>query len=126
MRLLLDTHVFMWCVTGNRQLSKAAKTTILEADSVYVSSASIWELAIKVRIGKLNINIEQLKESIAESEFLELPVSAQHAAKVAYLPMIHRDPFDRLLIAQAICEPLIFLTADVALKSYSNLVHVIS
>jgi PIN domain nuclease of toxin-antitoxin system len=112
-------------VKDDRRLSKDAKTIILEADDVYISSASIWELAIKVRLKKINLDIDRLKESIFESEFLELPVTIHHAAKLAHLPLHHRDPFDRILIAQAICEPLILLTADQALQSYSKLVQVI-
>src|ERR1700688_5307035 len=107
MRILLDTHVFLWSVKDDRRLSKATKRLILEADDVYISSASIWELAIKIKVKKLSLDIDQLKSSIVDSDFLELPVTAHHAAKVAHLPLLHRDPFDRILIAQAICEPLI-------------------
>lgn len=125
MRLLLDTHVFIWCVKNDRRLSKATKAKLLQATDVYVSSASIWEATIKIKLGKLDADIDQLVEAIAESRFLELPITAPHAAAVSYLPDIHRDPFDRILIAQATSEPLTFLTHDATLKNYSDLVEVI-
>lgn len=125
MRLLLDTHVYLWWVTNDPHLPKKAKTDINQAFEVYVSSASIWEMAIKIHLKKLEANIEQLVNSVTDSGFLELSVTATHAATVCRLPDIHRDPFDRILIAQAISEPLTFLTADTSLKNYSDLVELI-
>ena len=124
MRLLLDTHIFLWCTNGQK-LSKVARTMIESATEIYVSSASIWEAAIKMKLGKLDVNLNDLVNAISQSGFLELPITAQHAANVAELPNYHRDPFDRILIAQAICEPLRFLTADKLLKQYSDLVEVV-
>src|SRR5690349_12260118 len=112
MRILLDTHVFLWSIKDDRKLSKRARQKIINADEVYISSASIWEAAIKIQLQKLDANIEDLIESIPESGFLELPVTSNHAAGILKLPHFHRDPVDRILIAQAIYEPLIFLTAD--------------
>ena len=125
MRLLLDTHVFLWCVNDDRRLSKAARDLLDGAAEIYVSSASIWEAAIKSRLGKLEADVDALASAIAASGFLELPVSAKHAAAVARLPDFHGDPFDRLLIAQAISEPLRFLTADSVLRQYSDLVELV-
>ena len=125
MRLLLDTHVFLWCVRDDRQLGKSARATIAGATAVYVSSASIWEATIKKAIGKLEVDLDALVRAIAGSGFVELPITARHAAAVARLPDVHRDPFDRLLVAQAMSEPLRFLTADSMLKGYSDLVDVI-
>lgn len=125
MRLLLDTHVFLWCIKNDRRLSKATRSKILQATEVYVSSASIWEAVIKIKLKKLNADLDQMVEAIAESGFLELPITARHAVGVAQLSDIHRDPFDRILIAQAISEPLTFLTADAELKNYSDLIEVI-
>ena len=125
MRLLLDTHIFIWYIQGNPRLSKMVQSKIAQAVEVYVSSASIWEIAIKVSLKKLNIKIERIVEAIAESDFLELPVSMHHASFISQLPHIHSDPFDRLLIAQAMTEPLTFLTADSNLKEYSELVEVL-
>jgi PIN domain nuclease of toxin-antitoxin system len=125
MRLLLDTHVFLWCIKNDRRLSKASRSKIIHASEVYVSSASIWEAAIKIKLKKLDVDIGLMVAAIPESGFLELPISAYHAAAVCRLSDIHRDPFDRILIAQAICEPLTFLTADVQLRNYSDLVEII-
>jgi PIN domain nuclease of toxin-antitoxin system len=121
--LLLDTHVFIWAVDDDPKLSATAWSTIEEADAVYVSSASIWEATIKYRLGKLKVAPDRLIDAVAGSGFLELPISSRHAATVARLPLIHRDPFDRMLLAQAISEPLHFLTADDKLTHYSELVH---
>jgi len=121
-RLLLDTHVFLWAVSGSRQLTPKIRAVIKGADEVFVSAASIWEIAIKVRLGKLEADPVAMVEAIEESGFKELPVRAAHAAHVANLPLLHADPFDRLLIAQAVTEPLRLLTADAGLASYSELV----
>ncbi len=122
MRLLLDTHVFLWAVAGSASLKPAARRLIEEAEEVYVSAASIWEIAIKARLGKLKADPTELAAAIAPSGFLELPVSAAHAARVASLERHHDDPFDRLLIAQALTEPLRLMTVDKALAPYSDLV----
>lgn len=125
MRILLDTHVYLWWLQDNPKLSTAARDRIISASEVYVSSASIWEATIKAGIGKLEVDVKQLVAEIEGSGFQELPISAKHAATVAQLPDIHRDPFDRILMAQALCEPLRFLTADSILSGYSELVEVI-
>jgi PIN domain nuclease of toxin-antitoxin system len=123
MKLLLDTHIFIWCVDDDPKLSGAVWSMIETADAVYVSSASLWEAAIKYQLGKLSVAPERLAEAVAASGFLELPIRLQHAVAVARLPALHRDPFDRLLIAQAISEPLHLLTADAQLEPYSALVR---
>jgi PIN domain nuclease of toxin-antitoxin system len=125
MRLLLDTHIFLWYLAASRKLTKSVLTRIEMADVVYVSAASIWEAGIKIKQGKLEANIEDLYEGIASSGFAELPISAYHSVKAANLPEHHRDPFDRMLIAQAMSEPLKLLTADGLLRQYSELVEVI-
>ncbi|MFL9935636.1 type II toxin-antitoxin system VapC family toxin [Paraburkholderia sp. RL18-103-BIB-C] len=122
MRLLLDTHVFLWSVTDDRKLTKAARKLILDADDVFVSSASIWEASIKAGLGKLDVDVDLLVSEIEASGFSELPVRAVHAAMVRNLPDIHRDPFDRLLVAQALAEPLRLMTSDGHLSKYTDLV----
>ena len=122
MRLLLDTHVFLWAVTANRRLKPSTRDLLSRADAVYVSAASIWEIAIKARLGKIEADATSLADAIDGSGFQELAVSARHAAAVAKLPLHHTDPFDRLLIAQAMSEPMHLLTADAQLKPYSELV----
>jgi PIN domain nuclease of toxin-antitoxin system len=93
-----------------------------EADDILVSSVSIWEVAIKSRLGKMSADPEELFEQIAANDFAELPVFSKHTLVVARLPLLHSDPFDRLLIAQAMSEPLHLLTADPQLGQYSQLV----
>lgn len=122
MRLLLDTHVYIWSVMDDRKLTQAARKLILDADEVYVSSASIWEASIKVGLGKLEADIDGLVAQIEVSGFMELPVKVFHAACVRHLPDIHRDPFDRLLLAQALSEPLRLVTSDVYLSKYTDLI----
>ena len=122
MRLLLDTHIFLWAVAGSPLLKPATRRVIESADQVYVSAASIWEIAIKARLGKIEADPYELTAAIDESGFVELPVRSAHAAGVGRLALHHNDPFDRLLIAQAIAEPLKLLTADAVLEQYSDLV----
>lgn len=125
MRLLLDTHVFLWCAKDDRKLSKSARSKIQHATEVYVSSASIWEAAIKIKLNKLEADIDALVAAISDCGFSELSVTCQHAAEVTRLADFHRDPFDRILIAQATIEPLILLTADSLLLPYSKLVELV-
>lgn len=125
MRLLLDTHVYLWCINDDRSLSKEARKRISDATEVYVSSATIWEAAIKIGLKKLHADIDELVAAITESGFIELPITSKHSAQVTGLPNIHRDPFDRILIAQAISEPLRLITADAILQDYSELVELI-
>jgi PIN domain nuclease of toxin-antitoxin system len=125
MRLLLDTHMFLWAVGGSALLKPAARRAIESAEQVFVSAASLWEISIKARLGKIEADPDQLLAAIDGSGFTELPVSAAHAVAASRLPLHHRDPFDRLLIAQCISEPLRFLTADAALGRYSDVVIVI-
>ena len=125
MRLLLDTHIYLWWLEDDSQLSKKARLLITNANAVYVSSVSIWEMSIKQGLGKLAVDINSLVLAIEMNSFLELPVSAQHAVVTSQLPLLHRDPFDRMLIAQAMYEPLQFLTADATLQQYSDLVELV-
>lgn len=125
MRLLLDTHVFLWAVSANRRLKPAARDYLSQADAVYVSAASIWEIAVKSRLGKIDADPLALANAIEESGLQELPISAKHAAAVATLPLHHTDPFDRLLLAQAFLEPLRLVTADKALAAYGGAIEVI-
>ena len=112
----------LWAVAGSRLLKPTVREAIESAEEVYVSAASIWEVANKVRLGKIEADPELLTGALTTSGFLELPVKAAHAAGVARLPMHHNDPFDRLLVAQALAEPLRLLTADAVLAKYSDVV----
>ncbi len=128
MRLLLDTHLLLWAVASSRRLPREARE-LLEDDrnDVYYSAASIWEIAIKssLRRKDFRVDLAQLLAALPETALVELPVTAAHAAGVARLPPIHRDPFDRLLIAQSIAEPLILLTNDAILERYQVGAHVV-
>lgn len=125
MRLLIDTHIFLWWLKNSDSLTHHTRQLIIDADEVFVSSASIWEIAIKIKLKKLKGDVNELAKSIEENGFIELPITTKHAACTYELKDIHRDPFDRILIAQAICEPLRFLTADKILSRYSHLVETV-
>lgn len=116
MNLLLDTHVLIWWDEG-RRLRSDGRRAIEAADSVYVSAASAWEVAIKIGLGRLR-PARTVEEATEESGFLELPVMFRHAQRVAGLPAHHRDPFDRLLIAQAEAEGLTLVTRDPVFERY--------
>ncbi|HEU5457211.1 MAG TPA: type II toxin-antitoxin system VapC family toxin [Terracidiphilus sp.] len=122
MRLLLDTHIFLWMVNGNLRVGTRERELIANAKEVYVSSATLWEIAIKFSVGKLRVDMNALLEEIATGGFRQLPVMNRHAMAVAQLPLHHRDPFDRMLVAQAMTEPMRLLTSDAQLKAYSELV----
>jgi PIN domain nuclease of toxin-antitoxin system len=124
-RVLVDTHVFLWCTTNSAKLKSAARKLLSDAEVVYVSAASIWEVAIKSSLGKIDADAAELAEAIEKSGFRELPINAAHAARVARLPRHHGDPFDRLLLAQALTEPLILVTADDQLRAYGEIVQVV-
>jgi PIN domain nuclease of toxin-antitoxin system len=125
MRLLLDTHVFIWSVTASRHLKAVTRDYLASAHAVYVSAASIWEIAIKSRLGKIDGDVQEFAAAIEASGFHALAVTPGHAAAVAKLPLHHTDPFDRLLLAQAFTEPLRFVTADRALSAYGGAVEVL-
>ncbi|MSP97565.1 MAG: type II toxin-antitoxin system VapC family toxin [Betaproteobacteria bacterium] len=125
MRLLLDTHIFLCYLAASRKLPKSVLNRIEIGEVVYISAASIWESAIKIKQGKLQAKTQDLIAGIAASGFVELPVTATHGGLAASLPEHHRDPFDRMLVAQAMSEPLKLLTADENLRRYSGLVEVI-
>lgn len=125
MRILLDTQLYLWFLADSSKLSKKARKTIAESDTVFVSAASIWEAAIKVGLGRLAVSMDDLLQGIEGSGFLELPITARQSALVSQLPSYHRDLFDRLLIAQAVYEPLRLLTADSSLQPYSDLVELV-
>jgi PIN domain nuclease of toxin-antitoxin system len=122
MRLLLETHIFLWVVSDGSRLTAEVRRILDGATAVYVSSASIWEIAIKTQLGKLRVDPDKMMNAIEESGFQELPVLSRHAVGVAKLPLHHGDPFDRLLVAQAISEPMRLVTSDVQLTVYSELV----
>ena len=123
MKLLLDTHTALWWVNEHEKLSSEAKALLLnDANALYVSVASMWEIAIKVSLGKLlwlNGGVSAFSEKMKDMPVHLLPVTLRHVEMVETLPFIHRDPFDRLLIAAAKAEGMTILTADENMRKYA-------
>ena len=121
-RLLLDTHIFLWWLTEDPALHKHVKQTIIDSgNQVYISAATVWEISVKQTLGKLTLpeDMERDMEKVVEEErFLKLPISLYHAQIAGGLPMIHKDPFDRMLIAQAQAQRLLLVTDDMQIKKY--------
>jgi PIN domain nuclease of toxin-antitoxin system len=123
-RVLIDTHLLLWALAAPSKLPRAARDQIAAAE-VYVSAASIWEISIKTSIGKLSADPRAILAAVQPTGFALLPISGDHAVRVADLPALHRDPFDRMLIAQAHHEPMILLTNDNALAGYGSFVTLV-
>ncbi len=117
-QLLLDTHAFIWWRENSPRLGADARRRIASASLVFVSVASAWEAAIKVALGKLKLP-ESFEAGVVASRFDKLPIAFQHTEIVATLPHHHNDPFDRMLVAQAICERLTLVTHDRRLAPYA-------
>lgn len=123
MNLLLDTHVALWAIADDPRLSAQGRQLILDPQNqVVVSAATVWEIAIKHGLGKGDMPLSGAEALgyFNQAGYQLLPITAQHAAAVEALPPIHRDPFDRLLAAQALIEPLRLVTHDATLASYSD------
>ena len=122
MRLLLDTHAFLWFVLNDPQLSAAARSHINDpANDILVSPASYWEIAVKVGLRKLNLHASYddfMRRGIDGNDFEILPIEPRHTSLLTTLPLHHRDPFDRLMIAQAMVEVIPIVTMDAAFDSY--------
>jgi PIN domain nuclease of toxin-antitoxin system len=120
LKLLLDTHLLLWAAAGTG-LSEAATALIADPEnSLLFSPASIWEIAIKSGLGRPDFAVDAalFRRELLDSGYNELPITSGHAAAIATLPDLHRDPFDRMLIAQAIAEGVTLLTADNAILQY--------
>lgn len=117
MSLLLDTEVVLWWLADDPALSDQVKTRLDHEPGVYVSPVTVWEVAVKQALGTI-AEPADLPERICASGFRELPVSCAHAVAAGRLPPIHRDPFDRMLVAQARCEGLVLATRDVTIGRY--------
>ena len=128
MRLLVDTHLLLWAAASSSQLRREARALIEDSDNeVYYSAASIWEIAIKSALGRndFRVDVPALLAALPRMGFVELPVTGAHAARVPELANIHRDPFDRLLVAQSVVEPLTLLTNDALLARYGDGIRVV-
>ncbi|HEX8028179.1 MAG TPA: type II toxin-antitoxin system VapC family toxin [Vicinamibacterales bacterium] len=117
MKLLLDTHVLLWWQRDDRRLNRAARKAIATADIVWVSAATACEVAIKQALGRLRVN-EPLRVTVGVDDLTELPLTVRHAEQLALLPAHHRDPFDRILLAQARVEGATIVTHDRAFETY--------
>jgi PIN domain nuclease of toxin-antitoxin system len=121
MKLLADTHILMWAAIAPEKLSMAAATALKdESNQLFYSAASIWEVAIKSALHKTNFNTDArvLYRGLLDAGYIELPVTSEHAAMAYSLPLIHKDPFDRILIAQATVEGITLLTSDRQIAKY--------
>jgi PIN domain nuclease of toxin-antitoxin system len=119
LKLLLDTHALLWYLTTPERLPAAAHRAIRAAENdVFASLASAWEISIKVAIGKLVFDAQGLAQALPAVGVEPLAISLEHAARVAQLPLHHRDPFDRMLVAQALCESMTLVSRDRALRRY--------
>ncbi len=124
MRLLLDTHALLWALATPARLPARTASAIRDpANAVFVSAASTWEIAIKVALGKLSADLDEIVRTSIEVGFEELPVTLAHARRLRELPARHRDPFDRMLVAQALEEGLTVVTRDVVLRDYGVPTH---
>jgi PIN domain nuclease of toxin-antitoxin system len=119
--MLLDTHALLWFLNKDSRLPETTKTQIEEAESVFVSMASLWEISIKVNIGKLTLMtpFETIRLNMINLGIEELPISFEDAITYLSIPLHHRDPFDRILVAQAMNHSLILISRDLAFDSYA-------
>ena len=124
MRVLIDTHLLLWSLASPGKLPAKARQRI-ESSEVFASAASIWEVSIKSALGKLQANPAEVLSGIEPAGFDHLHITGEHAAEVARLPHVHKDPFDRLLVAQALVENMILLTDDDTLGGYGDCVEVV-
>lgn len=123
MKVLLDTHAFLWLITGDDRLSENARQTFLNTEnSLFFSAASLWEICIKKSLGKISLKdgwFQTIQAEMETNTIQWLPIEMTHCAEVTELPFHHRDPFDRMLIAQAIVEEMKLLSRDSTLSNYA-------
>ena len=126
MRLLLDTQIVLWTLTDDPMLSKDARLLLkTPANNVFFSVASLWEIAIKHSLGRLPFSPVNVRNGMRDSGYQRLQISDEHLSRLVELPHLHRDPFDRMLVAQAISEPLMLVTSDQHLKAYGQSVLIV-
>lgn len=128
MKLLLDTHIILWAAAAPEKLPDTTRTLLTSSgNSLFFSSASIWEIVIKLGLGREDFNVDpyRLRRMLVLHGYKELPVTADHALKVGSLPPLHKDPFDRLLLAQAREEGMLLVTGDAAIIQYKDSVSAV-
>lgn len=119
MRLLMDTHIILWVVADSKKLTRPLRKQLEAADSLCLSTASLWECAIKQSTGKLDVDLDALDDALEQLGVEMLDIKAAHIAELRRLPPIHRDPFDRIIFAQSRCEGLKLLTVDPIFMEYA-------
>ncbi len=125
MRLLLDTNALLWALAGAKRIAPVRELILADETEVFISSVSWWEIAIKAKLGKLDVDLLELRVASRDSGFRELSLTGTHAEILLTLPQHHRDPFDHMLIAQAIAEPMRFITGDAIMSQYiDNLIQI--
>jgi PIN domain nuclease of toxin-antitoxin system len=122
MRILLDTNALLWALANAPRIVPVRELLLDDENEVFVSTVSWWEIAIKTRIGKLNASLPELRATALESGFRELPLLGSHAEMLATIPRHHNDPFDHMLVAQAMAEPMRLISGDNVLSQYTPLV----
>ena len=123
MKLLLDTHVMLWVAGQPEKISEPARSLLtLPESTLFFSAASIWEIVIKRGLGREDFKVDpaRLRKMLVSHSYTELPITAEHALRVETLPLLHKDPFDRLLIAQARAEGMQLLTVDASILQYGE------
>jgi PIN domain nuclease of toxin-antitoxin system len=127
-KLLLDTHILLWAAGQPEKLSESARTLLTTPENIlFFSAASIWEIVIKRGLGREDFKVDprRLRKMLIVHGYTELPVTAEHALAVETLPLLHKDPFDRLLLAQARTEGMLLLTVDASVSQYQESVLVV-
>jgi len=124
-KFLLDTNILLWYFWGSNRVESVRNLFTADVIDVYYSPVSLWEIAIKIRNGKLNLNFDELCIYTQKHDFLELPLTGDCLKSYMELPNIHKDPFDHILVAQALAYPMHFITGDALLADYSSLVMAI-
>lgn len=125
MRLLLDTHIIIWAMEADPRIRSIADRLTDSDNEVFFSVASLWEMAMKVGTGKLEVDVAAFRAEALATGFIELPVLGRHIEALCGLPHHHRDPFDRLLVAQSATEPMRLITADAKVALYGNHIELI-
>jgi PIN domain nuclease of toxin-antitoxin system len=128
MKLLLDTHLLLWTAGTPERLSAEARTLIESSDNeLFFSAASLWEIAIKRGLGRTDFQVDTrlLRRGLLDNGYSELPIGSEHAVEIESLPQIHKDPFDRMLIAQAMVEGVLMLTSDSLVAQYSGPIRLV-
>jgi PIN domain nuclease of toxin-antitoxin system len=128
LKLLLDTHILLWAAGQPEKLSESTRTLLSSPEnSLFFSAVSIWEIVIKLGLGREDFKVDpyRLRKLLVTHGYAELSVTAEHALKVISLPSLHKDPFDRLLLAQARTEGMLLLTCDVSVSQYQESVLIV-